>query len=99
MNVIDILMKMGYDIVSINDGVYGVQYILDRKKYIWEQIEQGEVDLAIKKYLNETIYLCVGEVCFNEVDNLFVEFLEAKDKGSIWECYEYRNRDSSDLYG
>lgn len=96
MNVIEILMKMGYEIISVNDGVYGVQYTNERKMHIQEQVEKGELHEDIKEYLNATIYLCVGEVSFNEFGNLFVEFLEEKHASSTWECYEYRNKDSGD---
>lgn len=95
MNVLDILHKLGYDVISFNDGVYKIQNTTENINRLRKQIEAGEIGYEGSIY--DQYEVKVGEVFFNGLGNLYVEFLSL-DGEEIIDGYEYRNMDPYDLY-
>lgn len=98
MNVIEILNKLGWDILSFKDGIYKVQMTHERWKREKQQIEAGEMTY-VEGYnpLIDTFNVYVDEVCFNEFGNLFVSFSEL-ESNAVFDCFEYRNMSFNELY-
>lgn len=98
MNVIDILTKLGWDILSFKDGIYTVKMTHERWKREKKKIEAGEMTY-IEEYnpLTDTFNIYVEEVCFNELGNLFVSFWEVGSNASF-DSFEYRNMSYDELY-
>lgn len=99
MNVIDILNKLGWDILSFNNGVYKVRMTHERIKREKKKIETGEINY-IEEFdpLTKTFNICVEEVCFNKLGNLFVAFSEVDSSDGSFDCFEYRNMSYDELY-
>ena len=98
MNVIDILTKLGWDILSFKDGIYTVKMTHERWKREKKKIEAGEMTYT-EEYnpLTDTFNIYVEEVCFNELGNLFVSFSEV-ESNDPFDCFEYRNMSYDELY-
>lgn len=98
MNVINILTKLGWDILSFKAGIYTVKMTHERWKREKKKIEAGEMTY-IEEYnpLTDTFNIYVEEVCFNELGNLFVSFLEV-GSNDPFDCFEYRNMSYDELY-
>ncbi len=90
MNVFDILRKIGYDIISINDGVYTVRNTTEKIQDMVKETEDGESDDAD---IYGTFNLVVNEVKFNGFGNLSVSFRRLEHPDEALDIYEYRNMD------
>lgn len=95
MNILDVLHKLGYDVVSFNDGVYKIQNTTEKIKRLRKQIDAGEI--GYKGSIYDKYEVKIGEVSFNGLGNLYVEFVSL-DETEIIDAYEYRNMDPDDLY-
>ncbi|WP_321833446.1 hypothetical protein [Clostridium butyricum] len=98
MNIIEILWKLGYDVLESNstDKRYTITYSSERKRRMWKQIKEGT--LAVEnELLNDVFHITVGEVGFNPTGDLCVEFVDVNTK-EIIEIFEYRNMKESELY-
>ena len=87
MNIFDILRKIGYDIISINDGVYTVRNTTEK---IQDMLKEAESDDA---NIYDSLNLVVNEVKFNGFGNLSVSFRRLEHPDEVWDIYEYRNMD------
>ncbi|WP_443662436.1 hypothetical protein [Clostridium sp.] len=84
MNIIDVLHKLGYDVLSFNEnGEYTVMLGHDR------QLKEG--------YTQERWTIKVSEVSFNGFGNLVVFFSETKED-NCFDGFEYKNMDADELY-
>ena len=83
MNVIDILLKLGYDIKSFSDGVYTVCHSANAIR----DMAEGEYDYDI----HSDFKLAVAEVEFNGLGNLCVTFKRVGHDNECWDVYEYMN--------
>lgn len=84
MNILQILWKLGYEVLSFNeDGEYKIQLGHEREK------RHG--------YSKETWTVKVKEVSFNGLGNLVVDFTETKED-NCFDIFEYGNRDTDELY-
>ena len=84
MNILQILWKLGYDVLSFNEeGEYRVQLGHER------ELREG--------YSQEQSTIRVKEVGFNGFGNLYVTFTEA-DIDNCFDSYEFKNMDPKELY-
>ncbi|MCB2309028.1 hypothetical protein LGL08_20200 [Clostridium estertheticum] len=84
MNILDVLWKLGYDVISFNeDGEYKVQFGLERQK------RHG--------YDHMTYTIKVKEVSFNKLGNLVVDFTEVAED-NCFDVFEYKNMSADELY-
>jgi len=84
MNIIEILWKLGWDILSFNeDGEYKIQLGHDR------QLKDG--------YSQDKYLVRVNDVSFNGFGDLVVTFTEV-GTGNCFDAYEYRNMDKEELF-
>jgi hypothetical protein len=90
VNVFDILRKIGYDIISINNGVYTVRNTTEKIQDMVKETEDGEPDDAD---IYGTFNLVVNEVKFNGFGNLSVSFRRLEHTDEVLDIYEYRNMD------
>lgn len=95
MNVLDVLHKLGYDVISFKDGIYEIQFTTERITRTRKQLDNGEIGFDGDLY--DKYEVKVGEVSFNRLGNLYVEFVSL-DGTEIIDCYEYRNMSIDDLY-
>lgn len=95
MNVFDILRKMGYDIISINDGVYTVRNTTEKINDLINEAESAEPKGALntQEDIFDTWNLVISKVSFNGFGNLSVTFRRAEYPDECWDAYEYRNMD------
>lgn len=96
MNIIEILWKLGWDVLSFNEaGEYKIQLGKARKDYTDKQIKSG---LITYDGLTSDIYtVIVDNVSFNGFGNLFVGFTDIGTNIGI-DAYEYKNMGSDDLF-
>lgn len=87
MNVFDILRKIGYDIISVNDGVYTVRNTTEKIQDMVKDAELYDADIY------DSFNLVVNEVKFNGFGNLSVSFRRLDHPDEVWDIYEYRNMD------
>lgn len=96
MNIIEILWKLGWDVLSFNEeGEYKIQLGTARKNLTDKQIEEGSIT-----YVGSTsdIYtVIVSEVGFNGLGNLFVFFDDLKTGDTI-DAYEYKNMSNDEMF-
>lgn len=84
MNIIQVLWKLGYEVLSFNEnGEYTIQLGHEREK------RHG--------YNKETWIVKVKEVSFNGLGNLVVDFTETKED-NCFDIFEYGNMDIDELY-
>lgn len=77
MNIIQVLWKLGYEVLSFNEnGEYTIQLGHEREK------RHG--------YNKETWIVKVKEVSFNGLGNLVVDFTETKED-NCFDIFEYGN--------
>lgn len=96
MNVIEILWKLGYDVLSFNEsGEYKIEFNEERKEIYRSKIKKGL--MSFEGSLDKQYHVKVGEVTFNGLGNLFVEFLEV-NTNEIIDTYEYRNMSDEELF-
>lgn len=96
MNVIEILWKLGWDVLSFNgEGEYKIQFSNERISRYHEKIENEDFDFDGD--LEEIYTVKVSEVTFNDYGDLFVSFEDTKT-GEIVDEYEYKNMDNDELY-
>ena len=95
MNVLDILHTLGYDVISFSDGVYKIQNTTAKINRLRKQIESGKIGYEGSIY--DQYEVRVGEVHFNGLGNLYVDFVSL-DGEKIIDGYEYRNMNADDLY-
>ncbi|WP_286909264.1 hypothetical protein [Clostridium sp. UBA1652] len=94
MNILDILKKLDYNVISFNSaiGIYEVRFNAKRiermEKIIDEYKEKNNEGDEGKIGLKETLYLKVNEVKFNEIGNLYVSFSEEKFKIDLIDYYD-----------
>lgn len=98
MNVFDILRKLGYDIISINDGVYTVRNTTEKIKDLLNEsnearAEESQETLNTQEDIFETWNLVVSDLKFNGFGNLCVSFKRVEYPDECWDVYEYRNMD------
>lgn len=87
MNIFDILRKIGYDIISINDGIYTVRNTTEKIQDMVKEAESDDADIY------DSFNLVVNEVKFNGFGNLSVSFRRLEHPDEVWDIYEYRNMD------
>lgn len=95
MNILDILKKLDYNVIAFNSaiGIYEVRFNAKRIERMGQIIDEykeknkNENDEG-KIGLNETLYLKVNEVKFNEIGNLYVSFSEEKFKIDVIDFYD-----------
>lgn len=96
MNIIQILWKLGWDVLSFNeDGEYKIQLGKSRKDLTDKQIEEGSIG-----YIGSTrdIYTVkVEAVGFNGIGDFYVFFKEVSS-GVLIDGYEYKNMDADELF-
>lgn len=96
MNVIQILWKLGYDVLSFNDdGEYTIVFNKARKKIYSSKIKKGII--KFDGSLDDKYTVKVGEVSFNGSGDLFVEFLDV-NTDEVIDAYEYRNMEEDELF-
>jgi len=84
MNILEILWKLGYDVLSFNeDGEYKIQFGKAR------QVKEG--------YTEKRNIVKVKEVGFNGFGNLYVTFTEV-GTDNCFDSYEYKNMGSDELF-
>jgi len=84
MNIISILWKLGYDVLSFNEaGEYKIMFGHDRQK------RQG--------FSQETYIVKACGVSFNGFGNLFVSFDDV-ETGECVDCFEFGNMGPEELY-
>jgi len=83
MNILEVLWKLGYDVLSFSNGVYKIKFGHEREK------RHG--------YCDDTYEVCVSEVGFNGFGNLYVFFQEVGTNNCL-DAYEFKNMDSDELY-
>lgn len=99
MNVIDILNKIGWDVLAFKDGIYTVQMTHER----WNR-ERKKIEVKEMAYdegyqpLTDTFDIYVDEVSFNQLGNLFVSFTEVGVTDGSFDGYEYKNMSYDELY-
>ena len=98
MNIIEILWKLGYDVIESNSNnkKYTITYSSERKRRMWKQIKEGTLTVQ-NELLNDIFNVTVGEVSFNNLGNLFVEFIDINTKETI-DVFEYGNMKENELY-
>lgn len=93
MNIIQILWKLGYDVIE-SDSVekkYVIQYSAERRRRMRAKTSVDDKELI--KFFHVTI----GDVQFNEVGDLYVEFIDINTH-EILDAYEYNNMQQDELY-
>ena len=96
MNVIEILWKLGYDILSISEeGEYKIKFSVERKERYRNKIKKGI--MTFNRSLDDEYLVKVGDVNFNDTGNLFVEFLDV-NTNEIIDTYEYKNMSNDELF-
>jgi len=83
MNILEVLWKLGYEVLSFDSGVYKIQFGHEREK------RHG--------YCNDIYEVRVSEVGFNGLGNLYVFFQEVGTDNCL-DVYEFKNMDSDELY-
>lgn len=98
MNVIDILKKLGYDVLESNheQKIYTVRCSKEKKKRLLMQIKAGKIAVE-KEFLNSAYVIVVTEVSFNDNGNLYVEFRDAESY-TLFDAYEYQNMSEDELF-
>lgn len=94
MNLFEILKKIGYDIISINNGVYTVKYTNER---IMDMVKEAGDVKPNEDDLYDTFNLVVKKVGFNGFGNLSVTFQRLEYPDENWDYFEYRNMDKEYL--
>lgn len=96
MNVIEILWKLGWDVLSFNEeGEYKIQFGKARKDYTDEKIRKKII--GYKGSTSDIFTVKVAEVGFNGIGNLYVGFNDIENNDCI-DCYEYKNMGADELY-
>lgn len=96
MNVIEILWKLGWDVLSFNEeGEYKIQLGTARKDLIDKQIKEGCI--TYEGSTSDIYTTIVSEVGFNGLGNLFVFFNDLKT-GDIIDAYEYKNMSNNEIF-
>ena len=98
MNIIEILWKIGYDVLKSDSEKceYVIMYTPERKRRTWKQIKDGEMQVE-NELLDDTYVVTVGEVSFNQCGDLYVEFIDVNTKVCI-DFYEHKNMKEDELY-
>ena len=97
MNVIDILNKLGWEIVSLKNGYYEVQMTTERYHREFIKRKNGEIEYD-KGFDPKGIFeIYVDKVSFNDLGNLYVSFREV-DSNNLFDMYEYKNMRSDEIY-
>ncbi|MBE6088136.1 MAG: hypothetical protein E7206_08870 [Clostridium beijerinckii] len=98
MNIIEILWKIGYDVLKSDSEKceYTIMYAPERKRRMWKQIKDGTITVE-NDLLNDIYTVTVGEVCFNQCGDLYVEFTDVNTKKCI-DFYEHKNMKEDELY-
>lgn len=96
MNVIEILWKLGWDVLSFDgEGEYKIQLGKARRELTDKQIKEGIIGYVGST--SDIITVKVGDVGFNGLGNLYVEFRDI-DTGDIIDAFEYRNMAEDELF-
>ena len=96
MNVIEILWKLGWDVLSFNeDGEYRISLSSARRERIFEAEKNGLISYEGTGY--EIYTVKVGEVSFNGIGDLFVKFIDV-ESGEIIDCYEHKNMSKYEIF-
>ncbi len=96
MNIIEILWKLGWDVLSFNeDREYKIQLGKARKDLTDKQIKDGSV--SCEGYTSDIYTVKVDDVGFNGMGDLYVFFKDI-ETGDCIDSYEYRNMDSKELF-
>lgn len=96
MNIIQILWKLGWDVLSFNEeGEYKIQLGKARKDLTDKRIEDGSIGYVGSTSDIETVK--VDEVGFNGSGDLYVLFTSVEN-GDCIDCFEYRNMASDELF-
>ncbi len=96
MNIIEILWKLGWDILSFNeDGEYKIQLGKRRKDLTYKKEKEGIIDIAGN--LDEIYTVKVSDMGFNGFGDLYVYFTDV-DNGDLIEAYEHNNMAADELF-
>jgi hypothetical protein len=96
VNIIQILWKLGYDVLSFNeDGEYKIQFGKARKALYDRQIADGT--MGFDGSTDDIFEVKVDEVGFNGFGDLYVSFSDV-NTGKCMDFYEYKNMGSDELF-
>lgn len=96
MNIIEILWRLGWDVLSFNeDGEYKIQLGKARKDLTERQIKDGSI--VYEGSTSDIYTVKVDDVSFNGLGDLYVSF-EDIETGDCIDCYEYKNMNSDELF-
>lgn len=96
MNIIEILWKLGWDVLSFNeDGEYKIQLGKARKDYTDAKIRKKII--SYDGSTSDIYTVKVSEVGFNGIGNLYVDFRDV-ETGNCIDAYEYKNMNYDELY-
>lgn len=98
MNIIEILWKLGYDVIESNSVTknYSIQYSSERKRRMWKAMKEGKLSVE-NELLNDIYHVTIGELNFNDTGDLFIEFVDVNTKETM-DVFEYRNMKENEIY-
>lgn len=96
MNIIEILWRLGWDVLSFNEnGEYKITLGRARKDLTDKKIEDGLISYEGSTYDVYTVK--ISNVCFNGLGNLCVDFDDI-DTGDGIDTYEHKNMAKDELF-
>lgn len=96
MNIIQILWKLGWNVLSFNeDGEYKIQVGKIRKNLTYKKEKEGIIDLI--EDLDKIYTVKVVDVGFNGFGDLYLYF-EDVETGYCVDCYEHNNMAADELF-
>lgn len=96
MNIIDILHKLGWNVLSFNeDGQYKIQLGKARKDLTDKKIKDGLI--GYEGSTSDIYNVKVSDVGFNRLGNLYAFFEEIETDYCI-DAYEYKNMGNDELF-
>ncbi len=96
MNIIQILWKLGWDVLSFNEeGKYKIQLGTTRKNLTDKQIKDGSI--GYEGSTSNIYTVKVDDVGFNGLGDLYVSFKDT-ETGDLIDAYEYKNMGENELF-
>lgn len=96
MNSIQILWRLGWDVLSFNEnGEYKITLGKARKDLTNKKIEEGII--GYDGSTDDVYIVKVSDVGFNGLGDLYVSFDDV-NTGDCIDVYEYKNMDKNELF-
>lgn len=96
MNIIQILWKLGWDVLSFNeDGEYKIQVGKIRKNLTYKKEKEGIIGPV--EDIDKIYIVKVIDVGFNVFGDLYLSF-EDIETGDLIDCYEHNNMAADELF-